>query len=51
MSWTWLTGKMTKESAKQHHARWYEEEVMGENGQEDGAGGEKTSGIGAGLAD
>lgn len=28
MSWTWLTGKMTKESAKTHHARWYEEEIL-----------------------
>ncbi len=27
MSWTWLTGKMSKESAKKHHARWYEEDV------------------------
>jgi formate dehydrogenase gamma subunit len=29
MSWTWLTGKMSKESAKRHHARWYEEVVEG----------------------
>ncbi len=26
MSWTWLTGKMTKEAAKEHHGKWYEEE-------------------------
>jgi formate dehydrogenase gamma subunit len=26
MSWTWLTGKMTREAAKEHHARWYEDE-------------------------
>ena len=26
MSWTWLTGKMTKEAAKEHHGEWYEEE-------------------------
>ncbi len=32
MSWTWLTGKMTKESAKTHHARWYEEELTPEEG-------------------
>lgn len=27
MSWTWLTGKMSEESVKRHHARWYEEIV------------------------
>ncbi|MEN8149237.1 MAG: cytochrome b/b6 domain-containing protein [Planctomycetota bacterium] len=27
MSWTWLTGKMSKEFVKHHHRRWYEEEV------------------------
>jgi formate dehydrogenase gamma subunit len=27
MSWTWITGKMTKKSAKEHHAQWYEEEL------------------------
>jgi cytochrome b subunit of formate dehydrogenase len=27
MSWTWLTGKMSKASARRHHARWYEEEI------------------------
>ena len=26
MSWTWLTGRMTKEAAKEHHQEWYEEE-------------------------
>jgi len=26
MSWTWLTGKMSVESVKEHHAGWYEEE-------------------------
>ncbi|MDH5197949.1 MAG: hypothetical protein OEY20_11920, partial [Gemmatimonadota bacterium] len=26
MSWTWLTGKMSRESAKEHHPRWLEEE-------------------------
>jgi hypothetical protein len=25
MSWTWLTGKMSEESVKRHHARWYKE--------------------------
>jgi formate dehydrogenase gamma subunit len=25
MSWTWLTGRMAKESVKRHHERWYEE--------------------------
>ena len=27
MSWTWLTGRMSEESVKKHHARWYEEEI------------------------
>ena len=27
MSWTWLTGKMSRASARKHHARWYEEEI------------------------
>ncbi len=27
MSWTWLTGRMSVKSVKQHHARWYEEEI------------------------
>ena len=27
MSWTWLTGKMSRQSARKHHARWYEEEI------------------------
>ncbi len=25
MSWTWITGKMSEESVKEHHGRWYEE--------------------------
>ncbi|MEP0772977.1 MAG: cytochrome c3 family protein [Acidobacteriota bacterium] len=27
MSWTWLTGKMSKKSAMEHHAAWFEEEL------------------------
>jgi formate dehydrogenase gamma subunit len=27
MSWTWLTGRMTKQAAEAHHGRWYREEV------------------------
>ena len=27
MSWTWLTGKMTKKFVKEHHTAWYEEEI------------------------
>lgn len=27
MSWTWLTGRMSKRAAKKHHPGWYEEEV------------------------
>jgi formate dehydrogenase gamma subunit len=30
MSWTWLTGKMTKASAKVHHAKWYREVAKGD---------------------
>jgi len=26
MSWTWLTGKMSRESAEEHHPRWLEDE-------------------------
>jgi len=26
MSWTWLTGRMSEESVKEHHLGWYEEE-------------------------
>jgi cytochrome b subunit of formate dehydrogenase/nitrate/TMAO reductase-like tetraheme cytochrome c subunit len=29
MSWTWVTGKMSVESARRHHARWYKEELAG----------------------
>lgn len=29
MSWTWLTGKMAEKDVKEHHARWYEEEIEG----------------------
>lgn len=35
MSWTWLTGKMSKESAREHHARWYEEEMSSGRKRED----------------
>ncbi len=38
MSWTWITGKMTKQSAKTHHAKWYEEEVLEGEGPERGSG-------------
>jgi len=39
MSWTWLTGKMSEESVKRHHARWYEEiNVPGEGGISSTAG-------------
>jgi formate dehydrogenase gamma subunit len=34
MSWTWITGKMTKRSAKEHHAQWYEEEFESKEGGE-----------------
>jgi cytochrome b subunit of formate dehydrogenase len=27
MSWTWLTGKMSKKFVKEHHTAWYEEEI------------------------
>ena len=31
MSWTWLTGKMTRRAVKEHHTRWYEEEIETRN--------------------
>lgn len=34
MSWTWLTGKMSVASVKEHHALWYEEELA--NGDDSG---------------
>ena len=27
MSWTWLTGKMSRRAVQEHHTRWYEEEI------------------------
>jgi formate dehydrogenase gamma subunit len=54
MSWTWLTGKMTKESAKTHHARWYEEEILEgrpEESEEEGSGSGLTVTIGDGMAE
>jgi formate dehydrogenase gamma subunit len=27
MSWTWITGKATKEFVKEHHTQWYEDEI------------------------
>jgi len=27
MSWTWLTGKISKKAVREHHPRWYEEET------------------------
>lgn len=30
MSWTWITGKATKEYVKEHHTEWYEEEMAKE---------------------
>jgi len=35
MSWTWLTGKMSEESVKRHHARWHKE--LAESGGEEGS--------------
>lgn len=32
MSWTWLTGRMSEESVKRHHARWFDEEIAGSDG-------------------
>ena len=36
MSWTWLTGKATKKFVKDHHTKWYEEEIepLGDDAQE-----------------
>jgi len=27
MNWSWLTGKMSKRSVREHHGRWYDEEI------------------------
>ncbi len=27
MNWAWITGKMTRRAVREHHARWYEEEL------------------------
>ncbi len=27
MSWTWLTGKISERAVKEHHGRWYDEEL------------------------
>jgi formate dehydrogenase gamma subunit len=27
MSWTWLTGRISKHAVQEHHAKWYEEET------------------------
>jgi hypothetical protein len=27
MSWTWLTGRISKKAVQEHHAKWYEEET------------------------
>jgi formate dehydrogenase gamma subunit len=38
MSWTWITGKMSEDSVKRHHARWYEElAARGEGGRASGS--------------
>ena len=36
MNWSWLTGKMSRDAAKKHHARWYEEELAVESEEESG---------------
>jgi cytochrome b subunit of formate dehydrogenase len=36
MNWSWLTGKMSRDAAKKHHARWYEEELAAESEEESG---------------
>jgi len=38
MSWTWITGKMPVEEARQHHPEWYHEEIAlaeAEEGEEE----------------
>jgi formate dehydrogenase gamma subunit len=39
MNWTWLTGKMSKKTAEEHHGRWYKEEIA-HVGEESGASSE-----------
>jgi formate dehydrogenase gamma subunit len=51
MSWTWLTGKMSKESAKKHHARWYEEEIEGGQDQAPAGSAVLKNTIGSGIGD
>jgi formate dehydrogenase gamma subunit len=38
MSWTWLTGKMSKKFVKEHHTEWYEEEIKPQEGETEEAG-------------
>jgi len=38
MSWTWLTGKMSKKFVKEHHTEWYEEEIKPQEGEREEAG-------------
>jgi formate dehydrogenase gamma subunit len=35
MSWTWITGKATKEFVKEHHQQWYEDEIEPTEGKGD----------------
>ena len=49
MSWTWLTGRMTREAAKENHGEWYEEE-FGDPGEGDASNPEADH-IGAGIED
>ncbi len=48
MSWTWITGKMSREDVKKHHARWYDEltESAGELGSSGGVKGRSSDSIG-----
>lgn len=48
MSWTWLTGKMTKKSAQEHHPLWYEEELAKAGQVPEGSLGSATEGSPAG---
>jgi cytochrome b subunit of formate dehydrogenase len=49
MSWTWLTGRMTKEAAKEHHGEWFEEEFGSDGEGKDSD--QDTDRIGAGISE
>ena len=39
MSWTWITGRMSKKAAQEHHGEWYREVTSEPEGPERTAAG------------